>query len=406
MADTREWWNEERALDTLRLSPDEYFVLVSRLDSRHGERRGPDQRTRTRIRYWRRRTVVLVRHVNGSRIAYDVKPHNISRTGIAFLHGFYIHPNTDCETALWTVDKEPVAIRGKVVRCRHLQGKTHEVGVQFNEPIDLREFLADYVPPEGEVIENPGVQRFSGRVLFVDDSVDNRELVGYIAGELGVALRTATCATEGLEAAAKTRFDIVVAKGQLPDSDVAALAKALRDAGYAGTIVAFGDSGETSADKTAGQAGECDRVLRSPITLEGIAALFRDYLPRETDAELPLEPLISTHWTNVGMRPFILKFVARLQERIGQLQGLLAQQQLDDFRKACRDFKGSAESYGYAPIGGLLQKLDALAASNVRPERLQSHMAELARLCGAAGRVCPDPDQSLGARGPCPPQHP
>ena len=35
-----------------------------------------------------------------------------------------------------------VAIDGKIVHCRHVQGTTHEIGVQFDSSIDPREFIS------------------------------------------------------------------------------------------------------------------------------------------------------------------------------------------------------------------------------------------------------------------------
>ena len=47
---------------------------------------------------------------------------------------------------LKALDGQLVPVRGKVMWCRLITGRIHEIGIQFEEPIDL----ADFVPPDEE----------------------------------------------------------------------------------------------------------------------------------------------------------------------------------------------------------------------------------------------------------------
>ena len=138
-----EWWTQARIFDTLPISMDEYFAILSQLNAARSGHRGAEHRKHARVRYWHRDTKVLLRFSDNSQAAYAVKPHNLSAMGLSFLHGFYVHVGIDCETALQDLAGRTVVVPGEAVRCRHVSGKTHEIGVEFAHAIDLLEFVAD-----------------------------------------------------------------------------------------------------------------------------------------------------------------------------------------------------------------------------------------------------------------------
>jgi len=85
---------------------------------------------------------LLVEHPSGGYGAFKVHPVDISREGISFLHGGYIHEKSICTFLLPSIVGERDRVKGVVVRCCHLRGTLHEVGVAFEEVIDLSRYLA------------------------------------------------------------------------------------------------------------------------------------------------------------------------------------------------------------------------------------------------------------------------
>lgn len=76
-------------------------------------------------------------------VSYLAAARNLSPTGIAFLIGQFVYPGTECRVYLVDRDNQRITHGGRIVRCRYLAGtaRLHEVGVQFESPIDLTHYL-------------------------------------------------------------------------------------------------------------------------------------------------------------------------------------------------------------------------------------------------------------------------
>jgi CheY-like chemotaxis protein len=285
-----EWWNDARIFDTLPISTHEYLAILSRLNASAAGHRGAEQRKHARVLYCRQGTKVLLRFADSSQAAYVVKPHNLSATGLSFLHGFYVHAGTDCETALRNMKGKVVAVPGEAVRCRHVSGKTHEIGVEFGQAIDLREFVANKELIDGPGAAKNGPPRFSGRLLYVNDCAGDQELVRSMLCEMGIELRTAATAREALAHIADTPFDIVLTKMSLPDTSGPDLVKALRVHGCRAHIVVVVSRAAPGAGVDAeieAYAKGCDSVLGTPLNVSRLTDLFRGVLPHAAQTARP-----------------------------------------------------------------------------------------------------------------------
>lgn len=66
------------------------------------------------------------------------------------------------------------------------------------------------------------------RVLVVDDEVDGRELVSFLLEQSGAEVTTASCASEAMDALARTKPDVLLSDIGLPDEDGCALMRKIR----------------------------------------------------------------------------------------------------------------------------------------------------------------------------------
>jgi hypothetical protein len=133
--------NTDEYVDTLRISKSEWRAILTQLERDAQDPTGRDKRRDQRKRYRAMMTLLIkMLHPGGTRITYLVRTRNLSNTGLGFLHGGYLHSGTRCTLALTALDGTPCPISGKIVRCRHLQGKVHEVGIRFERPINLEEY--------------------------------------------------------------------------------------------------------------------------------------------------------------------------------------------------------------------------------------------------------------------------
>ncbi len=129
-------------LDLLRHTRDGGVGVIEDLDRASG--RAMDQGLRRMERYSYREDdglVLEVHHHGGQQIDYLIRPRNLSATGIGFIHGGFLHQGTQCVVVLKTVAPGQMRVPARVARCRHVEGKIHEVGLEFIEPIDLGQVL-------------------------------------------------------------------------------------------------------------------------------------------------------------------------------------------------------------------------------------------------------------------------
>jgi hypothetical protein len=84
---------------------------------------------------------VSVMHPAGNQVDFLVRPHNLSRSGIAFLHGQFLYPGTPVQLKLRSTTGWTYEMTGEVVYCRVARGMVHEVGLRFSAAIDPAQFL-------------------------------------------------------------------------------------------------------------------------------------------------------------------------------------------------------------------------------------------------------------------------
>ena len=130
--------------DLLRLTDDD-FARFESLSRRPDEALDPRDRSARAIRVsgsnvgW---VTASMSPADGLDVeAFRVRTVNLSRTGMSFLHGAPARPGDACEIVVLDACGAKRRIECRVVRCRVLEGRVHEVGVRFNEPIRLDDLV-------------------------------------------------------------------------------------------------------------------------------------------------------------------------------------------------------------------------------------------------------------------------
>ncbi len=128
-----------QCLDALRLSETEQQRILEQLDASRRPPGGPEQRANARYRYSVKGGLVLT--VDGAYTSFVVRPRNISSGGMSVLHGSFLYPGARCAIALRTRTGERLLAPGLIVRCRCIRGRVHEVGLAFERPIPVGQFV-------------------------------------------------------------------------------------------------------------------------------------------------------------------------------------------------------------------------------------------------------------------------
>lgn len=129
---------KEALVKVIKLTPQETTELMDELD-RTAAASGNDQSCRVHERFPLRADAVIVKvEPTGLPAKQFVVPiRNISEGGVAFLHNAMLHAGTRCTLYVLLEKGRSFKTSGRVVRCRHLQGMIHEVGLKFDSEVSL-----------------------------------------------------------------------------------------------------------------------------------------------------------------------------------------------------------------------------------------------------------------------------
>jgi PAS domain S-box-containing protein len=136
----------------------------------------------------------------------------------------------------------------------------------------------------GEVADLRGV-----RLLVVDDSAMNREIVALMLDPYGVQITDAASGQEAIDLSARMPFDLILMDIRMPDVDGPAATRAIRDGGGPNDMVpilAFTAESEDAGGKLGWAALFNDRVAK-PVFAETLSAALGRWAPAASGTGIP-----------------------------------------------------------------------------------------------------------------------
>jgi len=124
-------------LKPVALPPGDFQKVLDALDLAAQSAR-PAQDGRRARRHPYRSPEVIVRILSSRATdvpAYCVPSRNISAGGLAFLYRQALAAGQKLEIHIPLLDEQSLCVLARVVRCRHVKGMVHEIGVEF---VDVR----------------------------------------------------------------------------------------------------------------------------------------------------------------------------------------------------------------------------------------------------------------------------
>lgn len=171
------WEAEATRENTLGLNAAALLSLCERLDEAATASLA-FARAHKRFAFRRTGVGLSLAHPGGSQTMVRVAARNLSNGGISVLHVAYLHADTSCVVMLRDLEQRPQVIPARVAHCRHLGGVVHELGVTFNEPIDVRMFIPAADLSVSETKEQPDPRALTGTVVCIDASAIDRKQIG------------------------------------------------------------------------------------------------------------------------------------------------------------------------------------------------------------------------------------
>jgi signal transduction histidine kinase/PleD family two-component response regulator len=233
-------------------------------------------------------------------------------------------------------------------------------------------------------------QRFEGRVLVAEDGEDNQQLISHLLQTAGAEATLAQNGLKAYELAMAGNFDLILMDMQMPELDGYGAARKLRDAGYEKPIVAL-TANAMADDRAKCIAAGCNDYLAKPIALEQLYQILGRFLKKieskPSDVPQPeIDPgdgsprLRSSLAGNDKFKNVLDKFVARLPERIDELQRLMNEKDLENLGRAVHQLKGAAGGYGFPEITAAAGKAMHSIRESGAVEQISSQVEEIVAL--------------------------
>jgi CheY-like chemotaxis protein len=330
--------------NTVRLTESERREILARLD-RESTPDVEQLRNATRWHFREACVHVVVEHPSGGFSRIEVLAKDLSETGMAVLHGGFLHVGSECQVILRRHDGVEETLIAQVVRCRHVTGRIHEVGLRFRTTVNPIAFVK--LDASAMALEGAGVAPadLRGRVLYLDDSEVDQRLVAHHLAESAIQL-VAVASCEAATAAMTAQIvDIVMCDLNLGGEDGVAAIRGMRRSGFAGPIVLVTAETDETPISNALEAGATHRLAK-PFTKEQLLELMTS-LHQEIGMVLPDEATYSRMERDPGMIDLIASFIDTARKLARRLESACTARDFAAARDICLTLRGSAESYGF-----------------------------------------------------------
>lgn len=250
--------------NSIRMDSDHLDELFNEIEaSAHGS--GHDPR-RSHVRWQFRKTALPMQvfHAGSSATTIQVACRNMSSVGMSVFHSSFLHSGTRVVVSLTDIVGNTVKVEGTIVRCSHVRGICHELGVKFKHPIEARNFVKLDPFAEGFNLEKVNPQSVEGTVLYVDGSEMGQSLLKHFLRETRTRLRIAANVEEAARISAEG-VDIILCDCAENGQAVADFVAGLRKKG-SNTPAVFLTTEVDAASTAKYKVAQASAIIAKPLT--------------------------------------------------------------------------------------------------------------------------------------------
>ena len=253
---------------------------------------------------------------------------------------------------------------------------------------DPRQWQMDTQPmiTRNSLAQEAAQQRFEGRVLLVEDNLVNQKVAMRFLERLGCSVDVAHNGAEGVAAAQKNRYDMILMDLQMPVMDGLTATRRIRENELSHTPIIALTANAMNGDRERCEAAGMDGYLTKPIEVERLrGALTQFGLALEVAATGPL-PAPRTAPCE-GARPpvdlgafnelvgddaeFALElvdtFIRSGEQQLEEILAAIRANQRPVIAKAAHKLKGACANIHAPSLQGIAKQLESIAAGADRP---------------------------------------
>ncbi|MEK6702186.1 MAG: response regulator [Planctomycetota bacterium] len=270
---------------------------------------------------------------------------NISCGGMSLLHNSFVHTGTRVTVKLSTPSGDIIESEGTIVRCQHVRGMVHEIGVKFLQQIVVRDIVQSSPFNNTFSLERVDPESLRGTIVYADDSAAERKLVTHYLRGTALRLRTVDNGIEGLTITGEG-CDLVIVDLDMPGMSGAEMIQGIREAGYSTPVIVV--TADTAAiNRINAQELKISAFLAKPYTQDTLLRAIAEFISADSGSKQSCSTLAEDH-PNRGL---VAGYVLQVMESAKKLSEKLKREDLEGCRTICMQLKGSAANFGFETLG-------------------------------------------------------
>jgi CheY-like chemotaxis protein len=323
---------------------------------------------------------LTVIHPGGANSVFNVACRNLSSGGIGVLHSSYMHKGTRCFVTLPRTDGQKALMEGTVVRCSHVSGNIHEIGIQFLKPIDAKQYVELDPFANGFSLETVDPEALRGTVLYIEDSTLDQALIRHFLRETQIRLIVVATIEEGLAKAAEG-VDLILCDYNIGEGVGSTFVARAREAGLSQPIlmVTADTSPFTRQELVKAQA---TAFITKPVKQQTLFRALAEFMMLGADAGGITSSLAANH-PNVAL---LETFVEEARNTARSIEAAMRQDNPNKARMLCLQIMGSAPEMGYERLAELARSAEKAVSSTMS---CSEAAVPLRTLIGACQRTTP-----------------
>lgn len=366
-------------LNTLGLTIDQAEQIAQQLDI---ESPGAStRRSAARLSYRKASITLCIEQPGGGSTTVRVVSRNLSRGGMSLLHAAYLHPGTRCVVVLKHKVKGDTPIRGRIVRCRHVTKKVHEVGVQFEKSVEV----ADYVVADmlagvftSEIVD-PG--RLEGSMLLVCQQHIDEMLIKQHVAETKMAMYEASDIPTAIRQA-NDSLDLILCDYDLGTTTAITLMDELKKAKCRVPVIVMSADQSTPVRDALRSAG-VSACLPKPVEKQLLLRALAEFMFSEQGGD-PRGPIYTSHPPDSPLQEIVSIFLREAGSTADDLDKIVSADEYQNAVTRVSRVGSSARAAGFYPIA---VAADAAAKSLAATMSIEESREPLDALVSACRRA-------------------
>ena len=356
--------------NTLGMDAQKLTTVLDKLDKKPGSKSSP-KRTFSRMPFRERSLKLTLVHPGGTSTSVQVVCRNISRGGIGILHSAFAHTGTRCVVDMPRIDGETDHVEGTIVRCSHVAGQIHELGILFDEQVSVETYIA-FDPASGmSSFERVDPETLEGTLVAMISSEVEGRMLGHFLSDSSLKMKITSSPEEGAslvsDGCAVALIDLTV-----PCAEEMAIAARQLNPSLPLIAIAGDSSKPTLAMVTAmGFRGLIVKPLTSEKVLNNIAECLLT-ASAEDEADEPSEQL-SPELVN--------DCIEQVQAIVGQLRGLTDGDDAMQGYELCRQITAICAPIGLDDLNKAAERASKTISETMSFVESEGVLQELFRMC-------------------------